>query len=235
MHVKSFTYFSSAKVSSLRNLNGLPWPARPILARISMTQYVFGFTGSSAIQSPQMAVYATFTPLYLFEKKIFLLEKMVSTQGQETRYNLWCLCLSVVICCNKVLFFHLQVMSDSFRPHGMQQASPPLSPRVCSVHVHWVWEAIQPSHPLLSLLLCLQCFPAPGPLQWVGLLLKNWMEIWLKCKYTNCMITALVFLMIWPKSINIIISSFFSFFPLASTFSFSFLDRKHSLLQKSAM
>ena len=97
MRVKSFTYFSSAKISSLRNLNGLPWPARPILARISMTQYMFGFTGSSAIQSPQMVVYATFTPLYLFEKKIFLLEKMVSTQGQETQYNLWCLCVSVVI------------------------------------------------------------------------------------------------------------------------------------------
>ena len=100
-----------------------------------MTQYMFGFTGSSAIQSPQMAVYATFTPLYLFEKKIFLLEKMVSTQGQETWYNLWCLCVSVVICYSKV-FFHHQVMSDSLQPRGMQQASPPLSPRVCSIHVH---------------------------------------------------------------------------------------------------
>ena len=136
MRVKSFTYFSSAKISSLRNLNGLPWPARPILARISMTQYMFGFTGSSAIQSPQMVVYATFTPLYLFEKKIFLLEKMVSTQGQETQYNLWCLCVSVVICCSKVLFFCHQVMSDSLQPHGMQQASHPLSPRICSIHVH---------------------------------------------------------------------------------------------------
>ena len=150
MHVKSFTYFSSAKIRSLRNLNGLPWPARPILARIPMTQYMFGFTGSSAIQSPQMVVYATFTPLYLFEKKIFLLEKMVSTQGQETWYNLCvCVCLwSFVV--EKCCFFHYQVMSDSLQPHGMKQASPPLSPGVCSIHVHWVWDAIQSSYPLLS-------------------------------------------------------------------------------------
>lgn len=93
MHAESFTYISSTKISSLRNLNSLLRPASSILSRISMTQYVFGFTGSSAIQSPQIVVYATFTPLYLFEKKIFLLEKMVSTQGQEIQYNLWCVCV----------------------------------------------------------------------------------------------------------------------------------------------
>ena len=30
------------------------------------------------------------------------------------------------------------------------------------VHVHWVSDAIQPSHPLLSLSSCLQSFPASG-------------------------------------------------------------------------
>ncbi|VTJ72703.1 Hypothetical predicted protein, partial [Marmota monax] len=38
--------------------------------------------GSSGIQSPHMAVYATFTPLYLFENKIFSLEKMGNTSSQ---------------------------------------------------------------------------------------------------------------------------------------------------------
>ena len=36
--------------------------------------------------------------------------------------------------------------------HGLQHANPlcpSLSPGVCQVHVHWVSDAIQPSHPLL--------------------------------------------------------------------------------------
>ena len=45
------------------------------------------------------------------------------------------------------------VMSDSLRPHGLQHARPPCpspTPRVYSTHVHWVGDAIQPSHPLSS-------------------------------------------------------------------------------------
>ncbi|KAF6112559.1 androglobin [Phyllostomus discolor] len=41
---------------------------------------------SSAIQPPHMVVYATFTPLYLFEKKIFSLEEMLLRQ---TPYCIW--------------------------------------------------------------------------------------------------------------------------------------------------
>lgn len=39
---------------------------------------MFVFIGSSLSQSPNMVVYATCTPLYLFEKKIFSLKNMVS-------------------------------------------------------------------------------------------------------------------------------------------------------------
>ena len=42
-------------------------------------------------------------------------------------------------------------MSDSLQPHGLQHARflcPPLSPRVCSIHIHWVSDAIQPFHPV---------------------------------------------------------------------------------------
>ena len=42
-------------------------------------------------------------------------------------------------------------MSNCFQPHGLQQARllcPLLSPRVCSNSIHWVNDAMQPSHPL---------------------------------------------------------------------------------------
>ena len=44
-------------------------------------------------------------------------------------------------------------MSDSLWPHGLQHARLPCpspTPRVCSNYVHWVSDAIQPSHPPLS-------------------------------------------------------------------------------------
>ena len=45
------------------------------------------------------------------------------------------------------------VVSDSLRPHGLQHARPPCpspTPRVHPTHVHWVGDAIPPSHPLSS-------------------------------------------------------------------------------------
>ena len=43
-------------------------------------------------------------------------------------------------------------MSDSLQLHGLQHARPPCpSPlEFTQTHVHWVGDAIQPSHPLLS-------------------------------------------------------------------------------------
>ena len=44
-------------------------------------------------------------------------------------------------------------MSNSLWPHGLQDARPPCpspTPGVIQTHVHWVSDAIQPSHPLLS-------------------------------------------------------------------------------------
>ena len=48
--------------------------------------------------------------------------------------------------------FSCSVMSESLRPHELQHPRlpcPSLSSRVCSTYVHWVCDAIQPSHPLL--------------------------------------------------------------------------------------
>ena len=42
-------------------------------------------------------------------------------------------------------------VSSCLRPHGLQHTRlpcPSLSPGVCSIHVHWVGDAIQPSRPL---------------------------------------------------------------------------------------
>ena len=51
--------------------------------------------------------------------------------------------------------------SDTLQPHGLQQASLPVYhqlPEHAQTHVHQIGDAIQPSHPLLSL-----SPPAPNP------------------------------------------------------------------------
>ena len=49
------------------------------------------------------------------------------------------------------LLFSDQVVSDSSWPHGLQHTRLPCpspSPRVCLSYLHWIGDAIQPSHPL---------------------------------------------------------------------------------------
>ena len=51
-----------------------------------------------------------------------------------------------------VQFSH-SVVSDPLQPHGLQHARPPCppsTPESTQTHVHWVSNAIQPSHPLSS-------------------------------------------------------------------------------------
>ena len=53
----------------------------------------------------------------------------------------------------KRFVFSCSVMSDFLQPHELQHAKlrcPSPSPRVAQIHVHWVSDAIQPSHPLSS-------------------------------------------------------------------------------------
>ena len=51
-----------------------------------------------------------------------------------------------------MLLFGCSIMSNSFWPHGMQHTSFPVRhlPELAQTHVHWVNDAIQPSHPLSS-------------------------------------------------------------------------------------
>ncbi|XP_047713960.1 androglobin isoform X5 [Prionailurus viverrinus] len=52
---------------------------------------------SSATQSAHMVVYATFTPLYLFERKIFLLEKVADSAEKLREYGLSHICSHPVL------------------------------------------------------------------------------------------------------------------------------------------
>ena len=54
--------------------------------------------------------------------------------------------------------FSRSVVSDSLRLHESQHARPPCPSPTPGVHVHWVSNAIQPSHPLSS-----PSPPAPSP------------------------------------------------------------------------
>ena len=49
--------------------------------------------------------------------------------------------------------FSCSVVSDSLQPHGLQHPGFPVHhqlPELTQTHVHWVGDAIQPSHPLSS-------------------------------------------------------------------------------------
>ena len=63
--------------------------------------------------------------------------------------------------------FSRSVVSDSLRPHELQQARPPCpspTPEFTQTHIHRVGDAIQPSHPLSS-----PSPPGPNPSQHQGL------------------------------------------------------------------
>ena len=52
-----------------------------------------------------------------------------------------------------LLLFSHSVMYDSLQPHGLQYTRLPCSsylPEFAQTHVHWVSDAIQPSHPVSS-------------------------------------------------------------------------------------
>ena len=51
---------------------------------------------------------------------------------------------------HKVDNFFSSVMSDSLWPHGLQHTNSSPIPEFTQIHVRWVSDAIQPSHPLLS-------------------------------------------------------------------------------------
>ena len=64
--------------------------------------------------------------------------------------------------------FSCSVVSDSLRPHGLQHTRPPFHHQLLEftqTHVHWVGDAIQPSHPVIPFSSRLQSFLASGSFQ----------------------------------------------------------------------
>ena len=75
------------------------------------------------------------------------------------------------------------VVSDPLQPHGLQHASavlpgPSPSPGACSNHVHWVSDAIQPSHPLSSPFLLPSILPSIRVLSNELALCIRWPKYW---------------------------------------------------------
>ena len=70
------------------------------------------------------------------------------------------------------MLFSLPVVSDSLQPHGLQHFRLPCPYHLLELvqtHVHWVRDAIQPSHPLLSpSSLAFYLFQHQGLFQWVS-------------------------------------------------------------------
>ena len=87
------------------------------------------------------------------------------------------------VLCGLWLFSH-SIMSDSLWLHGLQHARlpcPSLShylPGFAQTHVHWVGDAIQPSHPLSPLLLLPSVFPSIRVFSNLLVLYVNWPKYW---------------------------------------------------------
>ena len=80
------------------------------------------------------------------------------------------------------ILFSCSTVSSSLQPHGLQHARHPCPlhlPELAQSHVHWVGDAIQPSHPLLLLPLS---FPTSGSFP-ESVLLIRWPKYW-RCSFS---------------------------------------------------
>ena len=77
--------------------------------------------------------------------------------------------------------FSRSVVSNSLRPHESQHARPPCPspiPEFTQTQVHWVGDAIQPSHPLSSFLLLPSIFPSIRVFSNESALRIRWPKYW---------------------------------------------------------
>ena len=76
--------------------------------------------------------------------------------------------------------FSRSVMSNSLRPHGLQHARPPCRhqlPELTQTHLHWVGDAIQPSHPLSSPSPLFNLSQHQGLFKWISSSII-WLKYW---------------------------------------------------------
>ena len=77
--------------------------------------------------------------------------------------------------------FSCSVESDSLWPHGLQHGGLPVHhqlPELAQTHVHWVGDAIQPSHPLSSRLFLPSIFPSIRVFPNKSFLHIRWPKYW---------------------------------------------------------
>ena len=91
-------------------------------------------------------------------------------------------CIKSIHCIPSVQFSH-SVVSDSLWPHGLQHARLPWHhqlPEPTQTHVHWVSDAIQPSHPLSSFRLKIvpSIFPSIRVFSNESVLYIRWPKYW---------------------------------------------------------
>ena len=68
-------------------------------------------------------------------------------------HQAWVIVIWKTECLQSVSQSGLSVVSNYLQPHGLQHTRPPCpspTPGVIQTHVHWVNDAVQPSHPLTS-------------------------------------------------------------------------------------
>ena len=85
--------------------------------------------------------------------------------------------------CPLLLSLHLVVQSlsrvHSLQPHGLQHARLPCLPEFAQTRVHWVRDAIQPSHPLPPhFSFCPSIFPSIRVFSSESALLIRWPKYW---------------------------------------------------------
>ena len=116
--------------------------------------------------------------LYVWNNRVNTMEysrncsKTAGSSGWHANEISWSCDISKLYSANEIpdsVQFSRSVMSDSLWLHELQHVSPHHLPELAQTHVHWVSDAVQPSHPLSS--------PSPhalnlsqhqGLFKWVG-------------------------------------------------------------------
>ena len=148
-----------------------------IWARVS-SRSCLGWLYKTFFKDPQSEIYnASF---YFFRKQFELFSSLSLASGRSPQSSLGCWNYCKRLHIYSVQFSH-SVMSDSLWPHESQHARPPCPsplPEFTQTHVHRVSDAIQPSHPLLSLFLLPPIPPSIRVFSNESTLLMRWPKDW---------------------------------------------------------
>ena len=109
------------------------------------------------IKGPATGVKAPSLHLLILTFSFILNFCFLGRKSGGTTILVWIWCKDSMLYVIYLIFSSLQfshsLVSDSLRLHVPKHARPPcplLTPRLIQTHVHWVGDAIQPSHPLSS-------------------------------------------------------------------------------------